>query len=162
MTNGFWIWKTAHILSAGILFGGGIAIACFCWFGYRNALKSGKIESLRTVLRFTTLADAFLTAPAVIFQAISGFVLAKLLGVSMAGAWAIAAWSLFIFIGLCWLPVVGIQLYLSDEARRSMSIQALPGRFHRWFRVWFALGVPAFAAIVLLFYLMIAKPLPLS
>jgi uncharacterized membrane protein len=48
---------------------------------------------------------------------------------------------------------------LSREAERAGSIEALPARFHRSFRLWFALGIPAFTAMVLLFYLMIAKPL---
>ncbi len=78
----------------------------------------------------------------------------------MTGPWALAAWSLFVFVGLCWVPVVAIQIYLDREARRLPNIEALPSRFHRWFRVWFALGVPAFLAMLLIFYLMVAKPLP--
>ena len=41
MTDTYLFWKTAHILSATILFGTGIGIAFFCWFGYRAALRSG-------------------------------------------------------------------------------------------------------------------------
>lgn len=160
MTDPFLFWKTAHIFSATILLGSGIAIAFFCWFGYRSAKNSGNIESLRTILRLTVVADAWLTAPAVVFQALSGIVLIKSLGWSMASAWSMAAWGLFVLVGMCWLPVVAIQIVLRRQAERASTVASLPPRFHHWFKWWFALGVPAFAALVLLFYLMVAKPFP--
>jgi len=162
MTDAFLVWKTAHILSATILFGSGIGIAFFCWFGYRNAMKSGELVSLRAVLRLTVIADAWLTAPAVVLQALSGIVLMKSLGWSMASAWSTAVWGLFILVGLCWLPVVWIQIVLKTEAARVSTVEALLPQFHRRFKWWFALGVPAFMAMVLLFYLMVAKPLPVN
>ena len=162
MTDAFWFWKTAHILSATILLGAGLAIAFFCWFGYRRAIKSAEIVSLRAILRLTVIADAWLTAPAVVIQAVSGIVLMNMLGWPMVSAWSIAAWGLFILVGLCWLPVVAIQIMLNREAGRASSVEALPVRFHRWFNLWFALGVPTFTAVVLLFYLMVAKPLPIT
>jgi uncharacterized membrane protein len=30
---------------------------------------------------------------------------------------------------------------------------------HAWFRRWFALGVPAFVAVIAIYWLMVAKPL---
>lgn len=162
MTDSFLVWKTVHILSATILLGSGIAIAFFCWFGYRNAMKSGDITSLRAILRLTVIADAWLTAPAVVFQAVSGLVLMKALGWPLTSAWSMAAWGLFLFVGLCWLPVVAIQIVLRNEAQRASTVQALPTRFHSRFKWWFALGVPAFVSVVLLVYLMAAKPLPIN
>ena len=161
MTDAFWFWKAVHILSATILLGGGLAIAFFCWFGYRNAMKAGEIVSLRAVLRLTVIADACLTAPAVVVQAVSGIVLMSLLSWPMASAWSMVAWGLFVLVGICWLPVVAIQVMLKREAEKASSVEALPVHFHRWFSCWFALGVPAFTAVVLLVYLMVAKPLPI-
>jgi uncharacterized membrane protein len=155
-------WKTAHVLSAAILFGTGIGIAFFCWFGYRNALRSRDIAGLRSALRWTVIADAWLTAPAVVFQAVSGLVLMGLLGWPLGSPWSLAAWALFAFTGACWLPVVVLQVWLSRVAVHAPSIEALPARFHWWFRVWFVLGIPAFTAVVLLFYLMVAKPLAIA
>lgn len=162
MSDALALWKTAHVLSAAILFGTGLGIAFFCWFGYRSALKTGKIAILRSALRWTVLADAWFTAPAVVFQVVSGLVLMGLLGWPLGSPWSNAVWSLFVFTGACWLPVVAMQFRLSREANRATSIEALPAWFHRLFRLWFALGIPAFTAIVLLFYLMIAKPLAVT
>ncbi len=156
------VWKTAHILSAAILLGTGIGIAFFCWFSYRDALRSGEIAVLRSALRWTVIADACLTAPAVVFQAVSGVVLMRMMEWPLVSPWSIAVWSLFVLTGACWLPVVAIQVRLSREAERAASAGALPARFHNLFRWWFVLGIPAFAAVVAIYFLMIAKPLAIS
>lgn len=156
------LWKTAHVLSAAILFGTGLGIAFFCWFGFQRALRLRDIAGLRMVLRLTVLADAWLTASAVVFQAVSGLVLMNLLGWPLISPWSIAAWSLFLFTGACWLPVVAMQIRLSREANRAASTDALPAQFHRMFQIWFILGWLAFTAVVLLFYLMVAKPLAIA
>ena len=162
MSGALAFWKTAHILSAAILFGTGLGIAFFCWFGYRRALRTGEISALRATLRLTVIADACFTAPAIVFQAASGLVLMNLLGWPLVSPWAVAVWSLFILTGACWLPVVAIQVRLSRESERAAAIEALPERFHYWFRWWFALGVPAFLAVMVIFYLMAAKTFSVS
>ena len=162
MSDALAFWKTAHIVSAAVLFGTGLGIAFFCWFGFLRALRTGDIAGLRLVLRLTVLADAWFTAPAVAFQGISGLVLMELLGWPLVSPWSIAVWSLFALTGACWLPVIVMQIRLSREADRVPSVEALPARFHRWFRLWFILGIPAFTAVVVLFYMMVAKPLAIS
>jgi len=155
-------WKTAHILSASILLGTGLGIAFFCWFSYRSALRSGEIAVLRSALRWTVIADACFTAPAVVFQAASGLVLMDLMGWSLTSPWSVAVWALYALTGTCWLPVVYLQVLLSREAARAATVESLPARFHRRFRWWFLLGIPAFTAVVLIYYLMIAKPLAMT
>lgn len=162
MTTAYEFWKTAHILSAAVLFGSGIGIAFFCWFGYRSAWRSGEMATLRSFLRLTVIADTWLTAPAVVLQAVSGVVLMNLLGWPLRSQWSALVWALFVFVGACWLPVVAIQIWLKREAERVSLVAALPARFHRMFRCWFALGIPAFTAVVVLFYLMVAKPLSVT
>jgi uncharacterized membrane protein len=156
------LWKTAHVLSAAVIFGTGLGIAFFCWFGYRGAMRSRDIGALRSVLRLTVAADAWLTAVAVAFQAASGLRLMAGLGWSHDSAWSIAVWSLFVFAGCCWIPVVFIQLHLSRTAQGVPSVEWLPRSFHRWFRLWFALGVPAFLAVIAIYWLMVAKPLAIA
>jgi uncharacterized membrane protein len=35
----------------------------------------------------------------------------------------------------------------------------LPDRYWRYLKIWTALGIPAFFALVIVFYLMVAKPM---
>jgi uncharacterized membrane protein len=162
MSGALAFWKTAHILSAAVLFGTGLGIAFYCWFGYRHAMRAGDIGALRGTMRLTVVADAWLTAPAVVFQAVSGVVLMTLLGWPLLSAWSVTVWALFVFTGACWLPVVWIQILQWREARDAASVSALSDGFHRRFRVWFALGVGAFAAVIIIYWLMVAKPLAIT
>ena len=43
----------------------------------------------------------------------------------------------------------------------AFSTGVLSAAFHQQMRWWTALGIPAFASILLLFWLMVFKPLPL-
>src|SRR5882762_8434803 len=64
--------------------------------------------------------------------------------------------------GACWLPVVWIQIQQMREAKGVASIAALSEQFHGRFRVWIALGVGAFAAVIAIYFLMVAKLLSVS
>lgn len=154
--------KTAHVLSATIVFGTGLGIAFFCWFGSRDALRKGEIAALRAVLRLTVIADMCFTAPAIAFQLISGAALMQINGWSLTSPWALTVAGLFALAGACWLPVVAIQMRLLRDARTAATIDALGANFHSRFRVWLMLGGPAFSALIIIFYLMVAKPLSLS
>jgi uncharacterized membrane protein len=160
--SGLLLLKAAHVLSAAIIFGGGLGIAFFTWFGYRGAMRGGALEALRSTLRLTVIADACLTAPAVAFQAASGVWLMNSYGWPFLSAWSVAVWSLFFLAGACWLPVLVIQARLARAVREAQSVAALPPGFHRMFRWWFALGTVAFAAVIAITWLMVAKPLAVS
>ena len=151
--------KVAHILSAAVILGTGFGIAFFTWFGYRTALRTGEVAVLRHTLRYTVIADTWFTAPAVAFQVLSGVALMLLYGWPLVTPWSIAVWSLFLVAGACWLPVLKLQVMLRDEAERAASTAALPAHFHVLFRWWFALGIPAFSAVLAIYWLMVAKPL---
>ena len=59
----------------------------------------------------------------------------------------------------CWLPVVHIQIRMRDLAADALLNKLeLPPACWRYFRAWIALGIPAFFAFVVIFYLMVAKP----
>jgi uncharacterized membrane protein len=154
--------KVAHVLSAAVILGTGFGIAFFTWFGYRSALRTGEIGVLRHTLRYTVIADAWFTAPAVAFQGLSGVALTLLYGLSLVSPWSIAVWSLFLIAGACWLPVLKLQVMLRDEAERASSTAALPAHFHVVFKWWFALGIPAFCAVLAIYWLMVAKPLTMG
>lgn len=158
VSDGYLLLKTLHLLSAAVLLGTGAGIAFFTWFGSRQALRSGSIEALRTILRLTVRADWVFTAVAVVVQPVSGALLMRQMGASFGSAWFQQVAALFVAVGACWLPVVWLQYRLRDEALRCASVAQLSAGFHRRFRLWFLLGIPAFAMVLGLYWLMVAKP----
>jgi uncharacterized membrane protein len=156
--NAYLVLKTIHVISAAVLLGTGAGIAFNTWMGWRLALRTGSIESLRNTLRLTVLGDWVFTGVAVVVQPVSGAWLMHLAGWPFNSTWFAWVASLFIATGFCWLPVVWIQYSLRNAALAAPDMQRLPDWFARRFRVWFLLGVPAFAMVVALYWLMVAKP----
>ncbi|MGB1239609.1 MAG: DUF2269 family protein [Pseudomonadales bacterium] len=154
MDSYLWL-KLVHVLSATVLMGTGCGIAFFMWV----AARADNPQVIAHTTRYVVLADWLFTAPAVIIQAGSGVLLMKLLGFSFQAPWFSAVSALFLFVGLCWLPVVVIQYKLRTEAKQALQQGRLSERFKQLMRLWLALGMPAFAAMLILFWLMIFKPL---
>ena len=147
--------KIVHILSGAVLFGTGMGIAFFMVWANRARDPAAIAHVAGTVV----VADALFTAVAVVIQPVSGLILVHLQGYSPAEAWLLWAYALYVLTGVCWLPVVAIQIRLRDLARAaSASGQPLPAAYDRLYRIWFALGFPAFAAVLGIYWLMIAKP----
>lgn len=143
-----------HIIGATILIGTGAGIAFFMLMAHRT----DDPKLIAHVAETVVVADFLFTALAVIVQPITGFWLSFLIGWPIMTPWIIWSLALYIFIGLCWLPVVWIQFRLRNLARQAVQARsALPPEYFRLYRVWFALGIPAFAAILLIVWLMLAK-----
>src|SRR5262249_40202318 len=109
--------------------------------------------------RIVVRADFLFTATAVVVQPITGALLARNVGYSLSDGWI--AWSivLYLFTGAFWLPVVWMQMRMRDLAAAALAEKRpLPPHYHRLFRWWFAFGLPAFAAVLAIFWLMIARP----
>jgi uncharacterized membrane protein len=153
--NIYMVVKTIHVISATILFGTGIGIAFFKWIVDR----SGDIAAIRVVSERVVLADWVFTTPAVVVQMISGVYLALMAGFPLTQGWLLCAIVLFFVAGACWIPVVVLQMRMCDQVRRACEAGLpLPDEYHRYSRVWFWLGVPAFGAVVVIYWLMVAKP----
>ncbi len=105
------------------------------------------------------LADWLFTAPTAVLQPLTGYWLARAVGYDLTAPWLLSALALFVIAGAAWLPVVAIQLRLRDLAAAALARgEPLPARYHRLMRIWFKLGVVAFSAIALTFWLMVRKP----
>lgn len=151
----YFLLKTIHIISAAVLLGTGAGIAFFMVMAHR----SRDLRAMQVVSRHVVLADWLFTAPAVLVQPLTGFWLMQVLGWPMHGAWLHAVLGLYVLVGCCWLPVVWIQHRLARLANAAASLDALGDTYWRLYRLWFALGVPAFACVLLLVWLMVAKPM---
>jgi uncharacterized membrane protein len=153
--NAYVVLKTLHILSSTLLFGTGLGTAFFMWFTHRT----GEVAAIATAARLTVRADFLFTTPAVIAQPVTGYLLMRLMGFDLHASWLQAAMLLYLFTGLCWLPVVWLQwraAQLAAHAWRERS--ALPPAYFQCMRLWFALGWPAFLSVLAIFWLMVAKP----
>lgn len=147
--------KTIHIISATVLFGTGMGIAFFMFCSQ----FSENIFQKYYAARFTVLADYIFTLPAVIIQPISGFLLIYEMGFYIFEFWLLTTYIIYIVAGLCWLPVVWIQIELKKILEVSIDTNsALPERYYKLFRIWFILGWPAFIGLVVVFFLMVLKP----
>ena len=149
--------KWLHLIGAALLFGTGLGIAFFAWFGYRRGMEEGDIGLIRGVLRLTVLADTVFTATAAVLQPITGYFLWRMSGGRWPDPWLLWVLALYVFVGLCWLPVVGLQIRLRNAALQARTVGQLDAAFHRTFSIWFALGWPAFLGVLGLFVLMITR-----
>jgi uncharacterized membrane protein len=71
----------------------------------------------------------------------------------------VASLVLYGVAGLFWLPVVWMQERMRELAATAASTgEPLPLAYHRLFRLWFAFGFPGFGSVLLILWLMIAKP----
>jgi len=147
--------KTLHILGSTVLFGTGIGIAFFM-YASRHALN---LHEKYFAARMTVLADYVFTAPAVILQPATGIWLILNGGYAAHDLWLSLTYGLYILAGCCWLPVVWIQIHLRRMLAEAVNAQSgLPPRYHQLFRLWFWLGWPAFISLIVIFFLMVMKP----
>ena len=154
----FGIVKWLHILSSTVLFGTGVGTA----FQMLWAMRGDDPAVIARVAGGVVVADWIFTTPAGIVQPATGLWLVYLAGHDPFAPWLVAAWGLYGLALVCWLPVVHLQIRIRDLARAAASAkQPLPATARRAFAIWFALGWPAFAALLAVFWLMVARPVAL-
>ncbi|MFY0311210.1 DUF2269 family protein [Leisingera sp. D0M16] len=149
------ILRWLHLIGACVLLGTGAGIAFFMLMAHRT--RDARL--IAHTAGVVVLADLLFTATAVIVQPITGGLLAWRLGWPFSEGWLALSLLLYVLTGAFWLPVVWIQLLLRDLARAAAEAgQALPARYHRLFAIWFACGFPAFAAVLMILWLMLVRP----
>lgn len=148
--------KWLHILSSTLLFGTGLGSAFYMFFA--SGTRDPRV--IAVVARYVVIADWVFTTPTIVIQPLTGFYLVYLAGYPLGSAWIAVSLGLYVLAGACWLPVVWIQIRMRDMARQAAaSDNAMPDRYWRFLRWWVVLGIVAFVALVVVFYLMVAKPL---
>lgn len=149
------ILKTVHVLSATILFGTGLGTAFVFWRAHSPGYEEGRLAAART----TVVADWIFIAPAIVLQPITGAWLIIRAGWAWNDLWLLATYILYLIAGLCWLPVVAIQIRMKRMLQRAADGEEFDSRLYRkLFRTWFLLGCPAFGGLVIVFFLMVLKP----
>jgi uncharacterized membrane protein len=153
--TGYFLLKFLHIIGATVLLGTGAGIAFFMLMAHRT----GDIRTIAATARIVVIADIVFTATAVVAQPLTGLLLAGTVGYPLGEGWIVASILLYLLTGAFWLPVVWMQARMRDLAQAAdRAGEGLPAAYHRLFRWWFAFGFPAFAAVLLIFWLMITRP----
>ena len=154
MTTWFLL-KYLHVIGSTVLLGTGAGIAFFMLMAHRT----GDPATIAATARIVVIADYVFTATAVVAQPVTGLLLVREAGYSLGEGWILASIALYLVTGAFWLPVVWMQAKMRDlAAAAAASGEKLPERYFALYRLWFAFGFPAFAAVLVIFWLMIARP----
>ena len=144
-----------HVVGATLLLGTGSGIAFFMWMAHRT----GDARLIAHVAGTVVIADTVFTATAVVLQPITGALLAHVTGWPLSTGWIVLSLALYLVTGAFWLPVVWIQIRLRTLARAAVQTATpLSRQYTRLFRIWLACGVPAFAAVLTILWLMLKRP----
>jgi uncharacterized membrane protein len=97
--------------------------------------------------------------PAAILQPLTGFWLIAHSGYRWNEPWLLVTYAAYVIAGLCWVPVVFIQIRLRTLLKGALATNgAASADYLELFRWWFLLGWPAFIGLVVVFFLMVLKP----
>lgn len=143
--------KLVHIISATLLFGTGLGSAFYLFMAYR----SGSMEAMAETNRIVVFADFVFTTPTVIIQLVTGLYLLNHLGIEWTSPWSLTVLGLYLFVGVCWLPVVWLQIWLKNRARQLESPDT---EYRARMKIWMILGIMAFPAVIVIYGFMVYKP----
>jgi len=154
--NLYFFVKYLHVLGAIVILGTGTGIAFFMLMAHRSRDASFIARTASTVV----IADMVFTLTAVLLQPVTGGVLMTLSSTAFSELWISTSLGLYAVAGLFWVPVIFMQIEMRDLARHAAAESAaLPPRYFALFRRWFAFGIPGFGSVMVILWLMIAKPI---
>lgn len=158
--DSYLVLKLLHILSAVVVAGTGFGIAYFMFMVSRSKDR----RAIAVTTRHVVLADWLFTTPAIVLQLITGILLMRVLDYSFDSLWFQVVIGLYALIAACWIPVVFIQYRLralaSDHSKELAGDEATQREFQHLMRRWTLLGMAAFTAVLVLFWIMVFKPFP--
>jgi uncharacterized membrane protein len=151
----YFVTKYLHVLGAIVILGTGTGIAFFMLMAHRSRDPAFVARTAATVV----IADMLFTASAVVLQPVTGGMLMVQSATGLSERWLVTSLGLYLVAGMFWVPVVFMQIEMRDLARKAAAQQGpLPPRYFKLFRRWFVFGIPGFGSVMLILWLMIAKP----
>ena len=151
----YFLVKYLHVIGAIVILGTGAGIAFFMLMAHRSGDAAFIARTAATVV----IADMLFTLAAVILQPVTGGLLMMLSSTSFAERWLSASLVLYALAGLFWIPVIFMQIEMRDLASAAAAgSQPMPPRYFTLFRRWFWFGIPGFSSVMIILWLMIAKP----
>ena len=146
--------KTIHVISSTILFGTGIGSAFYMFMANRRRQSA----EMAFAVKFVVIADYIFTTPSVIVQLITGLWMMNINGLDFTQRWLWGGLFLYFFAGICWLPVVFIQIQMENLLQKATRAGVLSEKYWKLDFWWILLGSLAFPAIIVVFWLMVNKP----
>jgi len=146
--------KLIHLLSATILFGGGIFAALLgtIVFGSRKARVIAEVGP------HIVKVETYLTVLSALAQIITGLWLASIAGFPVLTGWLWWALLLLSIAAVCWILGVWLQHRMVELSRAAIETNSeLPAEYNERFKNWTFLGLPSTAAMLGIFYLMVFK-----
>jgi len=151
----YFLAKYLHVLGAIVILGTGTGIAFFMLMAHRSRDAAFIARTAATVV----IADMLFTLTAVLLQPVSGGLLMLLSATAFAERWLLTSLALYAIAGLFWVPVIFMQIEMRNLARLAAEKgQPLPPRYFALFRRWSLFGIPGFGSVMIILWLMIAKP----
>lgn len=151
----YFLVKYLHVLGAIVILGTGSGIAFFMLMAHRSRDAAFIARTAGVVV----IADMLFTLSAVIAQPITGGILMMLSSTDIFERWLLISLVLYAIAGVFWVPVIFMQIEMRNLARvAAEKSTALPPRYFALFRRWFLFGIPGFGSVMIILYLMIAKP----
>lgn len=153
--NTYLLLKTLHIISSVLLVGTGLGSAFYMFF----ANRSGSVAAQAVVTQLVVRADWWFTTPCIFIQPATGLAMAYMAGWPLSTPWLALSLGLYALAGVCWLPVVWLQVRMATMAAQAHNqAAALPALYLAYQRRWETLGYPAFVAMAGTYFLMVNKP----
>src|SRR5260370_31393610 len=144
-----------HVLCWIVIFGSGSGTVFFILMSHLSRDPAFISRTSATVV----IADMLFTLMAVLLQPVTGGFLMALSATSLGERWLLTSLGLYVGAGLFWIPVIFMQVEMRGLARKAVAQQApLPPRYFALFPRWFVFGIPGFGSVMLILWLMIAKP----
>jgi len=154
--DAYLFFKWLHIVSSTILFGTGIGTAAQMWLAHLR----GDVPAIATVTRNVVFVDWIFTGTSAVIQPLSGLMLIVLAGYDLWESWLVLTYGLYVLAAICWFRVVWLQIQIRNIATVARDGQtSLPPDYYLYMRQWFWLGWPAFISLVIIFGLMVGRPL---
>jgi uncharacterized membrane protein len=151
----YFLVKYLHVLGAIVILGTGSGIAFFMLMAHLSRDAAFVARTAATVV----IADLLFTLTAVILQPVTGGILMELSSTSFAERWLVTSLALYAVAGLFWIPVIFMQIEMRNLASAAVAKkEPLPPRYFALFRRWFCFGIPGFGSVMIILWLMIARP----
>ena len=152
----YFLVKYLHVLGAIVILGTGSGIAFFMLMAHGSRDAAFIARTAATVV----FADMLFTLTAVLLQSVTGGVLMLLSSTGLTERWLMASLGLYAVAGLFWVPVIFMQIEMRDLARAAAARnEPLPPRYFALIRRWILFGIPGFGSVMIIVWLMIAKPI---